>query len=194
MWRRGDVAGQPAEVIGDEAVIPLLLNRWVQLAAGTALGLVLGFGLGHHQKTLEDASAALAGTRKAVVVAKAQGSVTSTVDQHTTAAVGAIQTRTVTLIQKVPVYVSRKADDQCIVSNGARSLLDAAGTGPVPAAPSGLSPADTSLANPDADSGVKLSAIVSADIVNAGNYAQLAERLRAWDEWFDQQSKLASTR
>jgi hypothetical protein len=173
-------------------MIPLLLNRWVQLLAGTALACVLGFGLGHHQKTLEDASAALRSARATVVAVKAQGAVNSTVDQHTSAAVSAIQTRTVTLIQKVPQYVTRKADDQCVVSAGAQRLLDSAGSGPVPVAPGSLSPADPGLANPDADSGVKLSSIVQADLVNAGNYQILAERLRAWDAWFDAQAALAA--
>lgn len=173
-------------------MLPLLLNRWVQLAAGTALGLVIGFGMGHHQKTLEDASAALAGAKLAVQTAGKQSAVNSTVDQHTSAAVGAIQTRTITLVQKVPYYVGRKADDQCIVSNGAVRLLDTAGSGPVPAAPGSVPPADPGLANPDADSGVKLSAIVSADIVNAGNYQTLAERLKAWDDWYTAQAALAA--
>jgi hypothetical protein len=174
--------------------LALATNRWVQLAAGTALALVFGFGLGHHQKTLEDASAALSGAKRAVQTVGKQAAVNSTVDQRSSAAMGAIQTRTVTLVQKVPLYVTRKADDQCIVSAGAVRLLDAAGSSTVPAAPSGLSPADPSLANPDADSGVKLSAIVSADIVNAGNYQTLAERLRAWEAWYDGQAALAKGR
>jgi hypothetical protein len=161
--------------------LALAMNRWVQLAAGTALALVLGFGLGHHQKTLEDASAALSGAKRAVQTVGKQAAVNSTVDQHTTAAMGAIQARTVTLIQKVPLYVTRKADDQCIVSAGAVRLLDAAAGDTVPAAPIGLQ---------DADSGVALSSLVSDAIVNAGNYKDLAERLKAWDDWYDGQSGL----
>jgi hypothetical protein len=170
--------------------LALLANRWVQLAAGTALALVLGFGLGHHQKTLEDASAALSGAKKAVQTVKAQAAVNSSVDQHTTAALNQIQAHTTTLVQRIPLYVTRKADDQCIVSAGAISLLDAAALDTVPAAPSGVQGPDPSLGSPDADSGVKLSDLVSTDIVNAGNYHQLAERLKAWDAWYDAQKAL----
>lgn len=157
----------------------IFLNRWAQLAAGTALALVLGYGLGHHQKTLEDASAALAGAKRAVVAVAAQGAANSTVDQKAVATLAKTQANTVTLIQKVPVYVTRKADAQCIVSAGAVQLLDAAAHDAVPAAP---------VSVPDGDSGVALSSIVSDDIANAGSYRQAVTKGSAWDDWYDAQN------
>lgn len=174
--------------------LAILTNRWAQLAAGAALALVLGFGLGHHQKTLEDASKALKSAKATIQAVKAQSAAISVIDQHTTQAVTAIQQHTITLIQKVPIYVTRKADDQCIVSAGAVRLLDAAGGSSVPSAPSGISSADPGLADPDADSGVKLSAVVQADVVNAGNYRQLSEWLKEWNDWYDAQKKIAESR
>ena len=166
----------------------LLLNRWVQLAAGTALALVFGFGLGHHQKTLEDASGALKSAKATVVAVKTQGDANSTVDQHASQANAASQQQTITLIRKVPVYVSRKADDQCVVSRGAVSLLDAAASDTVPAAPDGLPASDPPVGSADGDSGVKLSAIVQADIVNAGSYRLAVIKGSTWDDWYDAQN------
>lgn len=154
---------------------------WLAGVCGAALLWLTGFGMGHHQKTLEDRSAALGAAQKAVQTGARQSAATSTVDQHTATATAAIEVRTQTLIQKVPIYVTRKADDQCIVSAGAVSLLDAAASGSIPVPAIGV---------PDADSGVALSSVVSDTIVNAGNYRQLAERLKAWDDWYDAQAKI----
>lgn len=165
-------------------MIPILLNRWVQLATGTALALVLGLGLGHHQKTLEDAQAALSGAKRAVVVVKAQSAATSTVDRHTIQATAQTQATTNANLQRIPIYITRTADEQCIVSRGAVSVLDASAHDvPAPA-----------ISLPDADSGVRLSELVADDAINAGNYHQLSERLKAWDDWYDAQSAIANSR
>ena len=161
--------------------LALLTNRWLQLAAGTALALVLGFGLGHHQRTLEDASAALSETKRAVQTVAKQSAVTASVDQHTIQATAKTQATTNANLQKIPIYVTRASDDQCIIGRGAVSLLDASASGvPAPA-----------VSLPDADSGVHLAELVSDAVVNAGNYHQLAERLKAWDAWYDAQAKIA---
>lgn len=161
-----------------------LMNRWVQLAAGTALGVVFGFALGHHQKTLEDASAALRGAEKTIVVVKAQGSVNSTVDQHTIQATAQTQANTNANLQRIPLYITRKADDQCVVARSVVSLLNANALDiPAPA-----------VSLPDANSGVAITEIVADDTINSGSYHSLAERLKAWDEWYDGQSKVALTR
>jgi hypothetical protein len=159
------------------------LNPYVLLGGvcGVALLCAASFGLGHHQKTLEDASAALAGARKAVVAVQAQGAVTSTVDQHVIQATAQTQATTNANLQKLPIYITRAADERCIISRGAIGVLDASAHDvPVPA-----------ISLPDADSGVQISELVADETINAGNYRQLAERLRAWDEWFDGQKALA---
>lgn len=161
-------------------MIPIT-NPYVLLGGvcGGALLLAAGFGLGHHQKTLEDASAALAGAKKAVVTVQAQGAANSTVDQKAVAALAKTQSNTASLVQKVPLYVTRKADDQCIIGVGAVQLLDAAAGGSVPHTPSGL---------PDADSGVALSSLVSDTVVNAGSYRQAVTKGSTWDDWYDAQN------
>lgn len=162
-------------------MIPIT-NPYVMLGGvcGAALLCAVSFGLGHHQKTLEDASAALAGAKKAVVAVAAQGAANSTVDQKAVGAISKTHTDTAALLQKVQTYVPRKADDQCIIGAGAVQLLDAAGSNTVPAAPSGL---------PDADSGVALSSLVSDTVVNAGSYHLAVTKGSSWDDWYDAQNQ-----
>lgn len=168
--------------------LAIVTNRWIQLATGIFAAYAVGFGMGHHQKTLEDAAAALRGATRAVQAAAA----TSVIDQHTASQTAKTQDNTHAILQRVPIFISRKADDQCIVGRGAVQLLDLAAANAVPGAAVSLPATDPGLADADADSGVTLSAIISANTVNAGNYAVLAERLKSWDDWFDAQAKIAA--
>lgn len=160
-------------------MIPITPTTILAGVSGLALACALSFAAGHHQKTLEDASVALKGALKTVQVVQHQSAVNSTVDQHAVASLAKVQTDTASLVQKVPIYVTRKSDDQCIIGVGARSLLDAAATGAVPAAPSGL---------PDADSGLALSSVISDNLVNAGSYREAVTKGSTWDDWYDAQN------
>lgn len=164
----------------------LLLNRWAQLAAAIALSLMLGFGLGHHQKTLEDAASNLKAAQKAVQTVSASSAATAKASQQT--AVQQARTADVTLsnLQKVKAYVPPAADSQCIVGVGAVRLLNAAAQDqPVP---------EPAIGVQDANSGVALSELVQDDVINAGTYHDLSERLRAWDDWYDAQKAIADGR
>ena len=165
----------------------LLLDRWVQLAAGMAMALALGFGLGHRQKTLEDAAAALKQARAAPQAVARQEVATSRVGLTAAKAQQAARTTANVNLQRVPIYVTRQADDQCVIGVGAVRLLDASARN-VPAVP--LGPGESA----DAPSAVALSDVVAADLVNAGEYHQLAEQVNGWIAWYDEQRALAAGR
>jgi len=93
-----------------------------------------------------------------------------------------IETRTKTLIQKVPVYVDAKADAACTVGTGFVSMFNAAASGeaalPRPPGGSGGPP-----------SGVPLSAILSTTVEDFGvAYDWRAEALK-WRAWYRAQSE-----
>lgn len=156
-------------------------GRYILL--GVAVLAVLGglYGLGEHK----GASKVKAADAKAQLAAKADVAT----HEATAAAISSkaradlsdqrvkIETRTRTLIQKVPVYVDAKSDAACTVGNGFVSVFNAAASGqadlPRPAGGSGGSP-----------SGVPLSAVLSATVEDFGiAYDWKAEALK-WREWY----------
>ena len=85
-----------------------------------------------------------------------------------------------TLIQKVPVYVSSKADAQCVVPRGFVRVHDAAARQmPLP---------DPAAGTDDAPSGVALSAVAGTVVLNYSTYYEQAEKLKALQEWARQQA------
>lgn len=89
-----------------------------------------------------------------------------------------IQTRTVTLIQKVPTYVTPAADAACVVPRGFVRLHDAAAAASLPSPASG---------SDEAPSGLPLSAIASTIVANYGAaYDWRAEAL-TWRGWYAEQ-------
>jgi hypothetical protein len=100
--------------------------------------------------------------------------ITSGIATKTDAARVEIRTRTVTLIQKVPTYVTPASDAQCIVPVGFLRLYNAAAAGvPTPAG-----------GPVEAPSGVPLSTVLETDVANLGvGYDWRAEAL-AWREWY----------
>jgi hypothetical protein len=155
--------------------------------AAVILGLAVGsFTLGWHEKSLRD-DAALVEAYQLVNLETIQADkISLEVGQTVETATVAISNFTTILIQKVPEYVTQKADAQCTLTAGFADVLDAA---------AGLS------ALPDAASGAVDSAIgtpahaAAANI--AANYAicrDAAERLKGWQDWYAKQQALAAKR
>jgi hypothetical protein len=173
---------------------PLLTWRNIAIVAVVGAVLLL-FAYVVHLRHETASARALAASEavqiKTLTLQAEQSAATSVIDQHTATATAKIQDTTNALVQRIPIYVTKRVDDQCIVGAGARRLLDLAAANAVPGSAVSLPDADPALADPAADSRVKLSGIVAANTVNAGNYAELAARLKAWNDWYDAQAKLA---
>jgi hypothetical protein len=95
------------------------------------------------------------------------------------AAQAVVEVRTQTLIRKVPVYVTSKADAACVVPAGFISLWNHGASGQA-----GLPP--TSGGPVEAPSGLRLSDVLAATLANDGiAYDWKAEAL-AWRGWYPQ--------
>lgn len=106
--------------------------------------------------------------------------ITASVAQTIQAQTVQVRTVTRTLREEVPIYVTAQADNRCVVSAGAVSLLNAAARGEatVPAAAGGPV---------DAPSGVPLSAVVDTGIANLGVGHELLTEVLGWRSWYAQQ-------
>lgn len=88
----------------------------------------------------------------------------------------ALQESTKTLVEKVPVYVSKLADSRCIVPVGFVQHYGAAwGVSAIP---------DAAGRNLDADSGVPLSRVESVTTENAGICREARAESAAWRAWY----------
>lgn len=87
-----------------------------------------------------------------------------------------------TIVQRVPVYVPQKADNGCVVTNGAVSVLNSAAQNVLlPTNPGSLY---------DAPSGVTLSTVTGTAAEWASLYWQLAERYKGFLTWTTEQGAL----
>lgn len=171
-------------------MIPFLLSpvgRWLAgLGALLAVFLVLWLYVGHlkHEATVANALAASQALEIEGLRAQAkQAAATTKIDTATAKAEAKTAATTSTNLERVKLYVPPAADSRCIVGSNAVRLLNLAAldqTVPIPA--SGLQ---------DADSSVPLSELVADGVANAGTYHTLAERLKAWDDWYDAQAAIA---
>lgn len=154
-------------------------NRWVQLLCGCALA----YGIGHHNgyaaKVKQDAAAAAVQVAKARQTEQKAATVAASIGQAVAAAQSATQTATVTIIRKVPVYVTKADDSRCVVNAGAISVLDSAQRGLPDVAADPAKPAD-------APSGYALSDVVSTDVVNAGYTHALEEQVNGLLDYYEQ--------
>lgn len=88
----------------------------------------------------------------------------------------ALQESTKTLVEKVPVYVSKLADSRCVVPVGFVQHYGAAwGVSAIP---------DAAGRNLDADSGVPLSRVESVTTENAGICREARAESAAWRAWY----------
>lgn len=165
---------------------------------GKAIGVVLGVALvllfvnrvgyasGVRAERAKDQKAQAAAAAQVAQQAAAQVKRADELRAQLNTALADNSTRTQTLIQKVPYYVTRKADAACTVNRGFVQLWNGGAGGPGAAAQAPGGPVE-------APSGVALSEVARADAANYGvAYDWRAEALtwRAWGadlvaHWYD---------
>lgn len=161
-----------------------MIRAFAIAAAGVALASGVSFAAGWRvggQRVQAKWDLAQAAQRIAVTDAVqraldvGQAVVTQYVDR-----VQVVMTQGATVIQKVPVYVTREADTRCIVPRGFVWLLDSAATGrELPGATAGAA---------DAAAGLALSAVASTVSTNYTTCRATAARLIALQDWARQVS------
>lgn len=92
-----------------------------------------------------------------------------------------IREKAKTIIQKVPVYVTAKADAQCVIPGSFVQLWNYANEGSIPEAASGID---------EAPSEVKLSEVAAQHATEAEMYNATAAQLEALQEWVRQQEAI----
>jgi hypothetical protein len=127
---------------------------------------------------LADANAALHAAQTAMANQKKQDATALTIALRNATAQEQIRVVTRTLIEKVPTYVSRKADLACVVPFGFVRVFDAAASGVDPAALPG-----TAGEPDDAPSGVALSRIAALSAEHDGQYRAVTEQLIELQNW-----------
>lgn len=88
---------------------------------------------------------------------------------------------TKTIIQEVPIYVTKRDDDACVINNGFVRLHDSAAKGELPGNPAGT----------DGEaSTVKLSSVAETVTGNYGICHTAMSRLTEWQDWYRQNKAL----
>lgn len=152
------------------------------LIALACIALIFGFALHERhvgrdgERKAEVARLVVAQKLNAKREVKAQA-ITDTAKTQITAERVRIQTVTKTLIEKVPYYVTAKADADCTVPLGFVRLHDAAAAGSagLPSAAGGPL---------DAPSGVPLSAVASTVAANYGTALDWRAEALGWRSWY----------
>lgn len=170
------------------AWLSIKANWRIFAAAGVALALLgVLWAFGAHErgigrdgeKRAEAARLVAAQKLNAKREVKAQA-ITDTAKTQIVAERVRIQTVTKTLIEKVPVYVTAKADADCTVPLGFVRLHDAAAAGSagLPSASGG---------SIDTPSGVPLSAVASTVVANYGTAWDWRAEALGWRDWYVKQ-------
>ena len=95
-----------------------------------------------------------------------------------------VEGKTHEIIKKVPVYITKKSDDNCTINNGFVSLHNSsASQTKIP---------DTTRDVNETASDVKLSTVATTITENYGTYYQVAEQLKSLQEWIQKQKDLDS--
>lgn len=153
---------------------------------GVALAVSIAFGSGFatawHEKTIREEAAETKAADRALVTTGHQETVTEQVGQQAAEHQQAVQTITKTIIRKVPVYVTAKADAACPVPDGFVRVHDLAAAGLPPPA-DGAGQPDGTAAELGAPSGVSLSAIARTVGGNYGTCLALRGELLDWQDW-----------
>lgn len=173
-------------------MLAFLKAAWSLLTApaagpiASAIAVALAIGLFNTSGQLSTANAELAALHKAEAEAARVAARTTAKTAQAAQDVGQrvaerqeqvrVEYRTIT--ERVPVYVTEKADRQCVVPSGFVRLHDAAAEGRAPPVPDGAGEP------PDAPSGVPLSAVADTIVWNYGTCAEDRERLKGWQDWY----------
>jgi hypothetical protein len=168
-------------------LLPISARLWLAGIALALVGAVLAGAWfkgwearGQHDKRAEAAQLA-----KAVQAARDSERASAAVSEAARADLAktqdANQTRTITLIRKIPVYVSSKDDADCRVPDGAVRLHDAAALGlpDVPASASGSGQTAR----------VPLSDFVGAVVGNYGQALDWRAEALTWRQWYEKESR-----
>lgn len=162
----------------------MLPNPYVILGAlvGAIMLCLASFGAGHHYAVLQEDKAIAKAEAQAILDTQAQDKITHDADVAQALAQQKIVTQTKTIIQKVPVYVSKKAVDACVVPIGFIRLHNAA-------ASDGTVPDAAGISN-DAPAGIGLDTVAASVAGNYGTYHYVAAQLRALQAWVAAQQAL----
>lgn len=156
------------------------LTHKVDLTKYQALELKDAKGVTVALEAQAEALRKVAATQHAVDMEATQGAVAEAAAQNR------IITRTITVTQEVPHYVTVQADAVSCIPYGLVRVLDAAAL----AGPNGsVSPGDLALPagqSDDACSPVKASVLAASVVANYGTAAQNAEQLNALEAWVHQ--------
>lgn len=156
-----------------------LAQKWlidaVIFVAVVAVIFVMGWTFGAEREQAKEARQQAAALARAAQDARDDqarlDAATAPVIASTAAKIATVQTVTKTLIEKVPVYVTRQDDARCVVNRGAIELYNASASGDLPSNSSSVS------ADYDAPSETDLSAFVGIAAQNNGTYNEIATRL-----------------
>lgn len=162
------------------AILGKLPWKWIG-AALAVLGVLWAFaGWNYHRGVAHEQAAQAArveAARKAVVKTEAKAdAITADVGQKAEVKQAEIRTVTRTIIEKVPVYVTPKADAQCVVTRGFVRLHDAAAAGRLPEVANGPDDADS-------PAGIPLSTAASTVAANYGQCLQWRSIAEGWQDW-----------
>lgn len=166
-----------------------MLTTLQKYIAAAVLGALLLFGTWLYWNNLQNTITDLGNqvktqTDRADLAAKVAASATATqvVVTQTVEKIVEVKVKGDTIVQKVPVYVTQKADSQCIVTNGTVSLFNSA-------AANVLLPGNAGVVH-DGPSGVALSTLTGTAAEWASRYYQLAERYKGLRTWTEQQGAI----
>lgn len=156
------------------------LGKWLMVALAVFLLLLgvnrAGYVSGVRSERAKDAAAQAKADAQVARLAAAQAATADALRLKLNAALADNSARTQTLIQKVPYYVTRKADAACTINRGFVQLWNGGAGGPGAAAQAPGGPVE-------APSGVALSDLARADAANYGvAYDWRAEAL-TWRAW-----------
>lgn len=167
---------------------PLALAIYAAVGAGL---FASGFGSAWHVRTVMNEAAVTKAEEHVVTETHQQDAITETVEEKATERQIEIRTVTETLIKKVPVYVTKKADAKCPIPAGAVQLHDSAARH-LPLVPIPAGKLDGGTAGVDDPSGILLSQILDTVAKNYGRYYEVRGQLLDLQGWIRQQQALSA--
>jgi hypothetical protein len=150
-------------------------GSYLAIAAGCAVAL---WWFGQHEFDRGEAAVKAAQAKAVTQIVDRQSRITFHVSQTFDAVKISDAAATQKQVQEIPSHVSQKADADCPVPLGFVRVFNGAAHGPVPQAAAGAD---------DTPSGAQLSDVARATVENDGQYDQVADQLKALQDWVRQQ-------
>jgi hypothetical protein len=141
---------------------------------------------GHHYATLQQAAAVVKQDEAVIKQDVVVSAITADIGEKVQVKQLDQSTLTRVIIQKVPIYVTRKADSACVIPVGFVRLHNAAAVGASVSRPAGSPDGGTAASN-DIASSARLSDVGQTVTVNYGQYFQVLEQLHGLQDWIRQQ-------